>query len=180
MAVDWSAIGAVAELLGAIGVIASLVYLAGQVRNAGRLGREEAARSVMAKLNSTMAFLASGHDKADMWVRGSGGFSNLKDESEVVQLSGFLLTFFRAYEELYFYRKAGVDWDWGGFEAQVRATINTPGGSEWWATRGHYFSQEFQQEIGTYLTEPIVPLYGSTTRSDQLRKGPAPTEEIRE
>jgi hypothetical protein len=29
---NWDAIGAIAELLGAIGVIASLVYLAGQIR----------------------------------------------------------------------------------------------------------------------------------------------------
>ena len=29
---NWDAIGAIAELLGAVGVIASLVYLAGQIR----------------------------------------------------------------------------------------------------------------------------------------------------
>ena len=30
---NWDAIGAIAELLGAVGVIASLVYLAGQIRH---------------------------------------------------------------------------------------------------------------------------------------------------
>ena len=160
---NWEAIGAVAELFGALGVIVSLVYLAGQVRNAGRQGREEAARSVMDKLNASMAFLASGSDKADLWVRGSGGFSNLRDESEVVQFSGFLLTFFRAYEELYFYRKAGIEFDWGGFDAQVKATINSPGGRDWWSTRGHYFSQEFQEEVATHLEAPVMPLYQTTS-----------------
>jgi len=167
---NWSAIGAVAELLGALGVIASLVYLAGQVRNAGRVGREEAARSVMAKLNSTMAFLASGPDKADLWVRGSGGFANLKDEAEIVQFSGFLLTFFRAYEELYFYRKAGIEFDWGGFDSQVRATINAPGGRDWWATRGHYFSREFQAEIESYLRDPVAPLYPKRESAEELNQ----------
>ncbi len=157
---DWTVVSAVAELFGAFGVIASLVYLANQVRNAGRLGREEAARSVMAKLNKCMMFLASDHEKADLWVRGSGGFSNLRDDTEIVQFSALLLTFFRAYEELYFYRKARSDWDWGGFNSQVRVTINSPGGRDWWATRKRYFSQEFQAEMETYMDEPILPLYG--------------------
>ena len=36
---NWDAIGAIAELLGAVGVIASLVYLAGQIRQNSRLVR---------------------------------------------------------------------------------------------------------------------------------------------
>jgi hypothetical protein len=157
---NWEAIGAVAELLGATGVIASLAYLANQVRAAGELGQQEAARSVMTKLNSTMEYLASSHDKSDMWVRGSAGFANLKDEAEVVQFSAFLSTFFRTYEELYFYRKAGVRWDWGGFEAQVRATMGAPGVREWWETRSHFLSKEFRDQLEPYLGEPAVPLYG--------------------
>ena len=44
---NWDAVGAVAELLGALGVIISLLYLAGQIRTANR------ASAVSAKLNST-------------------------------------------------------------------------------------------------------------------------------
>ncbi len=36
---NWDAIGAIAELLGAVGVIASLVYLAGQIRQNTRATR---------------------------------------------------------------------------------------------------------------------------------------------
>ena len=52
--VDLATLGTIAELLGALGVIVSLVYLANQVQHAARLGQEEAARSVMTKLNTTM------------------------------------------------------------------------------------------------------------------------------
>lgn len=166
---NWGAVGAVAELLGAVGVIVSLVYLASQVRSAGQLQQQEAARSVMAKLNDTMKYLASEHEKADLWVRGSGGFANLKDQAEIVQFSGFMISFFRTYEELYFYRQAGIDWDWGGFESQVRATINAPGVREWWATRSHYFSEEFQAEIKRYLQDPIKPLYGQEADDNRPR-----------
>ncbi|MEQ8330379.1 MAG: hypothetical protein RH859_07970 [Longimicrobiales bacterium] len=158
--VNWEAVAAVAELVGALGVVASLAYLAIQVRAAGRIGQEEAARSVLTRLNATMEYLASAHEKSDMWVRGSSGLANLKDEAEMVQFSAFLSTFFRTFEELYFYRKAGVEWDWGGFEAQVRATLEAPGVREWWPTRCHFLSREFCEHMAPYLEAPATPLYG--------------------
>jgi hypothetical protein len=44
---NWDAVGAIAELTGAIGVIASLLYLAGQVRSSNR------ASLINAKLENT-------------------------------------------------------------------------------------------------------------------------------
>ncbi len=157
---DLTAVGTIAELLGAIGVIISLAYLANQVRNAAQQGQEEAARSVLSKLNATMEYLASSHDKSDLWVRGSTSFSNLRDEAEYVQFSSYLITFFRTYEELYFYRSTGVQWDWSGFEEQVRATLASPGVREWWITRGGFLSDEFRRELTPYLEQPELPLYG--------------------
>lgn len=167
---NWGAIGAVAELLGAGAVIVGLVYLANQVRAAGELGRQEAARSVLAKLNATMDYLASSHDKSDMWVRGSSGLHNLRDEAEVVQFSAFLTTFFRTYEELHLYKKAGVQWDWSGFEAQVRATLESPGVREWWPTRNHFLSAEVRNHLAQYVEGPATPLYGKGGQYDQRRE----------
>lgn len=157
---SWEAIGAVAELLGAAGVIASLIYLAHQVRHSAYLSRQEAARSVMSKLNATMDYLAASHDRSDLWVRGSSGLGSLRDEAEVVQFSAFLITFFRTYEELFYYRKRGVEWDWGGFEAQVRATLAAPGVREWWTTRSDFLSAEFKEQLKPLLDTPVLPLYG--------------------
>ena len=173
---NWGAIGAVAELLGAAGVIVSLVYLANQVRAAGELGQQEAARSVLAKLNSAMEYLASSHEKSDMWVRGSSGLANLKDEAEVVQFSAFLTTFFRTYEELYIYQKAGVEWDWEGVEAQVRATLGAPGVREWWPTRNHFLSAEVRDHLSPYVEGSATPLYGAGGHYDK-RKSVSTREE---
>ena len=41
---NWDAIGAIAETLGAVGVIASLAYLAGQVRDSRRSLRASASQ----------------------------------------------------------------------------------------------------------------------------------------
>ena len=56
---SWDAIGAVAELLGAIGVIASLVYLAGQIRDS----REQMSRNTQAvRCNTGLQLTACGRD----------------------------------------------------------------------------------------------------------------------
>ena len=167
---SWTALGAIAELLGAFGVIASLVYLANQVRQSAQLERQEAARSVMAKLNSTMEFLAAGHDRSELWVRGSSGLANLKDEAEVVQFSAFLITFFRTYEELFYYRKGSVEWTWGGFEEQVRVTLAAPGVREWWTTRSHFLSKEFRDQLKPFLADPEIPLYGEGGHYESRRR----------
>lgn len=49
--VNWEAIGAAAELLGAIGVIASLLYLATQIRQSTRTAKDTALRGMVTGIN---------------------------------------------------------------------------------------------------------------------------------
>ena len=52
MAIDWDVVGSVGEILGALLVALSLVYLAGQVRLANRISRAEAWRSANSRLTA--------------------------------------------------------------------------------------------------------------------------------
>ncbi|MGD8698635.1 MAG: hypothetical protein PVJ43_05055 [Gemmatimonadales bacterium] len=51
---DWTAVGAVGELLGAVAVVATLLYLARQVRQSNRIARAEAYRATMLKAADMM------------------------------------------------------------------------------------------------------------------------------
>ena len=51
---DWNALGALGELLGAVAVVASLLYVARQVRQSNRIARADAYRSAMMKMADTM------------------------------------------------------------------------------------------------------------------------------
>ena len=147
---NWNAVGAFAELVGAIGVIASLLYLAGQVRHSRRVAQQEAARSVLSKMNAFLDGISRDHGLADVWVRGSSDLSNLKDQAEAVQFSTFMLSIFRTYEEALAYQEAGVEWDWDGWKAQIREFIQTPGVAESWSARQHWFSRPFQDMMQRY------------------------------
>ncbi len=153
---NWEAITATAELLGALGVIASLLYLADQVRTSSRIARQDAARSVLAKLNAVVDSITRDEAVADLWVRGSQGLATLS-AAERVRLSTFLLQIFRVYEELLSYDEMGVDWDWEGFHTQIAEVARMPGVVEWWELRRHWFSQGFRDRVAGMQQEPGPP-----------------------
>lgn len=145
---NWEIVAAAAELLGAIGVIASLVYLAGQVRSSGHQARHAAIQSVVNKMNEVWIHMAA-ETTADLWVRGSKGLSNLDGEREAVQFSALMLSVFRPFEEMYHYRKEGLvdDWIWESISPVCQALMSTPGFAEWWERRGSWFSTSFRAHV---------------------------------
>ncbi len=146
---NWDAIAAIAELLAALGVIGSLVYLAGQVRGSLNQARQTAIRSVVNQMNNVWTQMAGDRNHADIWVRGSKGVSNLADETEGVRFSALLLSIFRPYEEIFHYRRDGLvdDWTWESIGPQCHALMGTPGFRQWWEKRGSWFSTDFQKHI---------------------------------
>lgn len=62
---DWSAAGAVGEILGAIAVFLTLLYLAAQIRQGNKLAHFEATREVMAQFNACNRLIAT-----DSTIRG--------------------------------------------------------------------------------------------------------------
>ena len=49
---DWNAVGAVGEILGAVAVFLTLLYLATQVKQTNKMARFEATREIMAQFNA--------------------------------------------------------------------------------------------------------------------------------
>jgi hypothetical protein len=100
-------------------------------------------------MNNVWTQLSADSNHADIWVRGSKGMSSLKDETEGVRFSAFLLSVFRPYEEMFYYRRDGLvdDWTWESISCQCHALMGTPGFRDWWAKRGNWFSTKFQEHI---------------------------------
>ena len=77
---DWTAIGAIGEVGGAIGVIATLLYLSIQIRQntrAGLTGSRDAAGQINMGL---MAAVANEGEFADIWRRGLADLNSLRPE----------------------------------------------------------------------------------------------------
>ena len=145
----WDAMAAIAELLGAIGVIASLVYLAGQMKSSADQARQAAIQSVVNQMNNVWTQTSGNREQADLWVRGSQGTSHLRDETDGVQFSALMLCLFRPYEEIFHYWRDGRvdDWMWESISQQCEDLMVTPGFAEWWERRGAWFSTSFQEHV---------------------------------
>lgn len=152
---NWDALGAMGEIVGAVGVIVSLLYLASQVRSNSRQLRHASAQAVLEKLNSLIGQLAFTPGAGDVWTRGLSGLDALQEDEEIVRFSSMMLQAFWAYEEVLHYRRAGLieDWAWTHAKAPVQHFMRTPGFQQWWALRRDWFGPEFQAHIEAQMPE---------------------------
>ena len=172
----WQVVATVAEVLAAIGVIASLIYLAVQVRDSAAQTRLMAVQSILSKLHSSFDRLAGDHTAADLWARGLRGMSELRTEAERVRFMATLLGFFRTYEELFQYHRLGSvdEWAWSGLEVAFRDVMAAQGFQDWWKLRRGWFSREFIVFVEETMPAPeggTVEDYSlgrTTSKSDQV------------
>ena len=142
---NWTAIGATGELFGAIGVIASLLYLARQMKSAAADTRRATAQAVFTKLNTAFETISANPQVAGVFARGTADLSVLSPE-EAIQFSSVFFTFVRPYEELFYYRRADAvnEWVWESVELLVLPALTTRGALEWWAKRQSWFTSAFR------------------------------------
>ncbi len=146
---NWEALGAIGEIVAAVGVIVSLLYLASQVRGNSKQLRHASAQAVLDKLNGLIGQLAFTPGAGDVWTRGLSGLDALEDDEELVRFSSMLLQAFWAYEEVLHYRQAGLveDWAWAHAKAPIEHFMRTPGFQEWWRLRQDWFGEAFREHV---------------------------------
>ena len=70
---NWDAIAAVGELLGAFGVIATLMYLAVQIRQSSKVELAKSEREIMDSWNQVMTVWWGNPQVSDVAIRGLAG-----------------------------------------------------------------------------------------------------------
>lgn len=81
---NWDAIGAISELLGALAVVVTLIYLSRQIQHSTRQGEIEAFRHTWDNLNQICDVFAESTEKAEIIVRGRQDLASLNDEEALV------------------------------------------------------------------------------------------------
>lgn len=139
---NWDAIGAVAEVIGAAGVILSLIYLALQIRQSN--GTD--------KLNATLSLQNSYNQVGDSFLRDgeliAKGFPNYHElaPAEKLKFSVIYHLFFGHIELIFGHDEKGfVDLDLSNRTYQtMRDHYAFPGVKQWWHEVGkNTFSDEF-------------------------------------
>jgi hypothetical protein len=142
--VNWEAIGAVGEVLGAIGVIATLGYLAVQIRQNTASNRQAAARARVDTLNRLSLMTVERPEVADLLIRGMADRSKL-ELGEALRFHNYWISLFVNHQEGFFHAKSSniPPELWHLFETHVFAFLRAPGLATWWQENKYRFSSEF-------------------------------------
>lgn len=165
---NWDAIGAIGEIVGAIAVVASLAYLAIQVRqNSKSLDRSNEYSDAASIHDSQIMYsacfsqLANDRELADIYHRLEKG--EMLEGVEYVRAAAFLVTYFVWMEKLFLQAERNVGYTgYTDIETSelytvtgpyVAKLLRTPVGKRWWEEDApHHFMNYFLQSVEKYLS----------------------------
>ena len=129
---NWEAIGAVGEVLGAVAVVATLAYLSAQIRSGNRAllaSQREAGFTAIREWNHQVMV---DEQLADVIRRGAKDLSSLTPTEEV-QFGTCFYAFFKAFENIYLQCESGnasID-IWEGHSEGLLLYLRQPGVRAW-------------------------------------------------
>ena len=156
---NWDAVGAIAELLGAIGVIISLAYLAIQIRQntrqIGEQSREMRIAAIDSIANSFSRFrdpLIRDPELAALWLRGLDDYSQL-EEIEKVRLGRLLQELFFAHQNTWSrYREGAMTTEaWEDHQQAIAGNLRNPGIQHWWHEHRSIYADDFEVVVEDIL-----------------------------
>ena len=164
---NWDAIGAIGEVVGAIAVFATLFYLARQIRysseaqdRANQLAQAESVTSSNALIMDTWAELARDSELADIYNRGTRGLE--LNEVEAVRYVAFANMYLNWLEVLY--TQASVELGFSEVEGRedlmgicapyVKKLLSNEAGNQWWQgdARNNY-SPDFYEDVSKRIID---------------------------
>lgn len=151
---DWDAIGAIGEIIGAIAVVLTLFYLAAQIRSQNKESQANAINTLTQQwANITLMFCDA--DLNRVWQRGLVSFHDL-DDNDRGRFSSVSQNLAQTLEGMFLQRDKGrMDTEsWAAIERRSRTLFSAPGLQQWWLIRRSWFTDSFQD----YLNQLIADL----------------------
>jgi hypothetical protein len=155
---NWEAIGAIGELAGAVGVIASLAYLAAQVRQNTRSVRGEMYDSIVSSVVDLVEPLAQDQKLARLFETAVEDWEGVsfEDRSRLVYL---LFSVFKEFENLFYQHRQGTldPGLWEGWDNLILSYYSMTGVQTWWQMRRRAFSRDFREYLESCVIDKPLP-----------------------
>jgi hypothetical protein len=148
---NWEALGAIGETIGAVAVILTLVYLALQIRQNSRSLRLAAAHGWKSDTQDLRLTVAKDPEMTRILREGVQDASSL-DENDRVRFSMTLAAIFDHGQFAFERREEGL-LDWDAQERFIRTYLAQPGTQEWWKSGRAIFNDSFVK----YVEEQLIP-----------------------
>jgi hypothetical protein len=155
---NWDALGALSESLGAIAVVATLIYLSKQIRQNTLTNQNAALQNISSQYADWLSRIIDSDDVARIYRIGLSEPEELNDDERI--RFGMLLTHLcRASDAQYHqYLSNALPAElWSSTLDAVTNVFRKSGGRIWWDKFGSTFSEPFVKEIERELRKPKSP-----------------------
>jgi hypothetical protein len=151
---NWDAIGAIGEVVGAVAVFITLVYLTLQIRQNTRSVKAAAVQSVMSSASSTYSALAYDAEMSRIYWDGLNDFKSLPHD-ERRRFATYMASTLKPVESMLVQTRLGtLDYDdWEGDRRELVRHFSQPGMRTWWE-KGE---AAFGSELVEFIKRDILP-----------------------
>jgi len=141
-------LGSIGEFVAAIATVATLVYLAIQIRSNTVAVRSAAAQSVHEAFASWYHLLAADSALAQLVTDGLRDYSSLSETDRARFVATFMAFLSNCQDAFIKWREGSLSPElWRGWELVMMNLVNAPGGKDFWDERGYCFGEEFQWHV---------------------------------
>lgn len=171
---NWEAIGATGELIGAAGVIISILYLAAQVRSNTRSLKASTFQAACDASARISLVLGSDPQVALVWQKGLAGAEELTT-AEVAQFQYLFHSLLRQIENGHFQLQNGtMDQEiWLGWVESLRSILGSPGGTRVWPA----FRPRMRPSFARFVEQEVLTSTSEAATANFLRARPDPKAE---
>ncbi|MEZ5572271.1 MAG: hypothetical protein R3E64_09620 [Halioglobus sp.] len=151
---NWEAIGAMGEIVGALAVFLTLVYLAIQIRQNTNATRAASHHAVTDALNQLNLSLAENEEVARIWVSGMNDRSSLTDIQRE-RYDALLRAYMHACDTMYYQAQVGAGDNglWKAEERYLAVVLTSPGGKTWFEDNSFSISPGFKSALLNITTQ---------------------------
>lgn len=163
-------------MLAAIGQVAavfvgipSLIYLAIQIREQTNERRQSAVHALTEQWGGLTESLHDNAETAAIFLRGMHSFTDLDPVSKL-RFSAFFNRLINIFEGMYFSHRQGIlmGSSWRAVERTMSDLIAYPGVQQWWKTRRHWHTEEFDDLVGGLIAKGNNPKAFSTYNLSEI------------
>lgn len=169
---NWTALSAIAELLSAVAVVVSLLYVAAQLKASTRQARRDAGRDLATRVSAVSMAVAADPELGQLLVQG-GANPEVLSPGNQARFRALMNALFRGLEQQYLLRQEGAldDESWAAVDRMIRDWVALPGVHLYFRDRGAWYTASFMKYVSqiagcSNLTDgrkSILEHYGEAT-----------------
>jgi hypothetical protein len=147
-------LGSLGELISAVAVVVSLLYLAVQIRQNTRSVRSSTFQSAVRDTTEIIDPMIHYPELNRIWYDGVHDFDSLSTEDRR-RFAAYMTSTLRRLENLVYQTNEGTlaPESWEGVRANFKNTFSYPGTLVWWKRARHLFNRQLQEFIDNELSD---------------------------